>query len=103
MVLEITLYLSTFLRKPGALANSLALAAKTSLHEMFVNEYKDNPREFIEILNECKNKTLDGALFSLGSHRKSACLQEHLATFDPIAQKTQEQIALISAIGKRAA
>ena len=102
MVFEITHFLSSFKRKPGALANSKALAANADLHEMFTREYKDNPREFIEILSEHKDETLEEALFALGAHRKHASLQERLQTCDPIAQKAQEQISLIGAIRKAA-
>ncbi|XMB67080.1 IS21 family transposase [Mycoplasmatota bacterium zrk1] len=44
-------YLNTFVRKPGALKNSLALKS-SSLKNIYITYYKDKPREFIEILQK---------------------------------------------------
>ena len=50
-------YLNTFLRKPGAVNNSVALKSIPKLKAMFDTYYKDKPKQFIEILLE--NKYLD--------------------------------------------
>lgn len=103
MVLEIKHYLSSLKKKPGALANSRALAANTKLQEIFECEYKDNPREFIEILSEHKDGNFSDMLLSLKSHKKNPCLPASSQESDPIAEKTQEQISQISVIGREAA
>ena len=102
MVLEINHYLSTFRRKPGALANSRVLAAKADLKELFEREYADNPREFIAILSAHAEGCFDDALLALRTHRPIHC-EQHVPASDHIALQTQKQIACIGAIGRRAA
>ncbi len=101
MVLELGHYLTTFNKKPGALANSCALATKTELAEVFKSEYADNPREFISILNECKDDSVEDTLLALKDHmRKKKVYLKEARDDDPIALATQRQIERIGAIGK---
>ena len=102
MVLELNHYLNTFMRKPGALANSTALAAQTQLKEIFDREYKDNPREFISILSECKNQGLSDTINALKSHCALTPVRAQNTHLDAIAAQTLAQIARISAIGRTA-
>ena len=55
--IDIKHYLRTFLRKPGALKNSTALNSVPELKDIFNLYYKDNPKQFIELLSA--NKDLD--------------------------------------------
>ena len=55
MSVEITHYLDTFLRKPGALKNSVALRSKEELKAVFDNYYTGKERFFIEIIKENQN------------------------------------------------
>jgi len=52
---EITHYLETFLRKPGALKNSAALRSKEELKAVFDEHYTGKERFFIEIIKENQN------------------------------------------------
>jgi len=100
MVLEIGHYLGTFKRKPGALANSQALAAKDNLKEIFEHEYADNPREFIAIISEHADGSFDDVLEALRAHRRASYSPRQREENDYISIKTQEQIAHIAAIGR---
>lgn len=55
--IDIMHYLNTFLSKPGALKNSAALNSIPELKDIFNLYYKDNPKQFIELLSA--NKDLD--------------------------------------------
>jgi len=52
MKIDIMHYLNTFLRKPGALKNSVALKSLPQLKAVFDTYYSKRPRDFIEILIE---------------------------------------------------
>ena len=52
LVIEIMHYLNTFLRKPGAVNNSVALKSVPKLKAIFDTYYSKKPRLFIEILIE---------------------------------------------------
>ena len=54
--IDITHYLNSFLRKPGALKNSVALKSLPQLKTIYDDYFSTNPRKFIEILIENKEK-----------------------------------------------
>ena len=56
--IDISHYLDTFLRKPGALRNSTALKSVPELKDIFDKYYKDNPKSFIVKLKENKHLEL---------------------------------------------
>ena len=99
MILDIEHYLKTFKSKPGALANSCALAANQELKQIFEQEYHDNPREFISILSEYKHSSFDDMLKALRAHQSLKMCASKTTISDHIAKQTQKQIALIGAIG----
>ena len=53
-IIDIEHYLSTFKRKPGALAGSVALASSYYLRGLYQNYFKNEPREFIDLLSYCQ-------------------------------------------------
>src|SRR5690554_3449185 len=55
-VIDIEHYLDTFKRKPGALAGSQALAGNHYLRDLYDNLFRDEPREFIELLSYCRDR-----------------------------------------------
>lgn len=59
LVIEIMHYLNTFLRKPGAVNNSIALKSVPKLKAIFDTYYSKKPRLFIEILIENKGMPID--------------------------------------------
>jgi hypothetical protein len=59
LVIEIMHYLNTFLRKPGAVNNSIALKSVPKLKAVFDTYYVRKPLVFIEILIENKELPVD--------------------------------------------
>lgn len=59
MSVDIKHYLNTFISKPGALRNSLALKSNPKLKSIYDLYYNTNPKKFIEIIKENKEKDLD--------------------------------------------
>jgi transposase len=59
LVIEIMHYLNTFLRKPGAVSNSVALKSVPKLKAIFDTYYQKKPRQFIEILIENKELSVE--------------------------------------------
>jgi hypothetical protein len=57
--LELSHYLHTLLRKPGALANSLALQqADEYLRDLYVKYFKQAEKQFIELLYYCQQNAI---------------------------------------------
>ena len=52
-------YLNTFLKKPGAVKNSIALKSIPKLKAIFDTYYAKKPRDFIEALMDYKDKGLE--------------------------------------------
>lgn len=63
--IDITHYLDTLSRKPGALRNSSALKETPRLKDIFNLYYKDNPKAFIAILKDNKNLPIDDLIKAL--------------------------------------
>jgi transposase len=53
-VVNIDHYLSTFKKKPGALAKSLALASNAYLKQLYQQHFDNEPRNFIDLLSYCR-------------------------------------------------
>jgi len=58
--IDIKHYLNTFLRKPGALRNSSALNSVPELKELFNTYFKANPKDFINILYNHQDLSIEG-------------------------------------------
>lgn len=59
---DISHYLDSFLRKPGAIKNSVALKSRPQLKTIYDNHFTTNPKKFIEILIENKGKDIDSLI-----------------------------------------
>ena len=57
--IDIKHYLNSFIKKPGALKNSLALKSIPQLKSIYDNHFSKNPKEFIEIIRKNKEKELN--------------------------------------------
>ncbi|KAF5043131.1 IS21 family transposase [Petrimonas sulfuriphila] len=57
-VVHIAHYLSTFQRKPGALAGSVALAQSGYLKKLYLDFFSHQPREFIGLLSFCHERKI---------------------------------------------
>ena len=69
--IDIRHYLSTFLKKPGALRNSTALNSVPELKGLFDTYFKEKPRDFIDILYRCRDKSLEQMIEEI---RKEVCI-----------------------------
>lgn len=60
--IDITHYLNSLLRKPGAIKNSVALKSIPKLKTIYDNHFNTNPKKFIELLIDNKEKDLDSII-----------------------------------------
>lgn len=100
MVLDVRHYLRTFLRKPGALANSTALAAQAELKSVFDEMYRDRPREFASIMLACGDATVEECAAALRQRRAPSPEAGGRRGRDAIAEQALAQIKLIGAVGR---
>jgi hypothetical protein len=110
-VIDITHYLYTFKKKPGALPGSAALAGSTFLKNLYTEYFYDAPRHFIELLSYCRDRKISEEkldetvkrLLSLGSgqlttEKLRALLgnedtPRHKEEEDTISQMAKQQLA----------
>jgi hypothetical protein len=59
---DITHYLNSLRRKPGAIKNSVALKSIPKLKTIYDNHFNTNPKKFIEILIDNKEKDIDSLM-----------------------------------------
>jgi len=71
--IDISHYLKSLTKKPGALRNSLALKSIPRLKTIYDNYFNTNPKGFVEILKSNEDKTLD-ELFEIFEGYKSSPL-----------------------------
>jgi len=86
LVIEITHYLNTFLRKPGAVNNSVALKSVPKLKAIFDTYYKDKPKEFIEIIAEHKDLAADEIVRLFEEKTANKAEFNAIAVVKPISQ-----------------
>ncbi len=93
--IDIRHYLNTFLRKPGALRNSSALNSVPKLKDIFNTYFKANPKQFIQILYEHKDSSIEEIITYIESNY---CLKNETNnnTNDWIAAAVQEQLSIIA-------
>ncbi len=72
--IDITHYLNSFLRKPGALKNSVVLKSLPQLKAIYDDYFSTNPRKFIEILIDNKEKNTEEILEILHGYTKTKSL-----------------------------
>jgi len=60
--IDITHYIRTFLKKPGAIKNSMALKSIPILKSIYDKYFITNPKKFIEILTKNKEKDFKGII-----------------------------------------
>jgi transposase len=95
---EIIHYLDTFLRKPGALKNSVALRSKEELRAVFDKYFTGRAREFIGILKENADKELPEVVKILMASKDSGCSAGTCTIEDNITEKTVSGLAALSAL-----
>lgn len=71
---DITHYLNTFLKKPGALKNSVALKSIPQLKTIYDIYFTENPKKFIELLIDNKEKNMDELINIFNGYTKTSTL-----------------------------
>lgn len=66
--IDITHYLKSLARKPGAIRNSLALKSQPDLKNIFDKYFTSNPKKFIELIELNKDKDIDQIVDILNSY-----------------------------------
>jgi transposase len=69
--IDIKHYLDTFAKKPGAIKNSLALKSLPQLKSIYDTYFSKHPKEFIELIRENKEKSINQIIEILGKHHLS--------------------------------
>lgn len=96
MTVEIVHYLDTFMRKPGALKNSLALKCKEDLKNIFDNHYTGREKEFIEVLKNNQDKEIS-AIASLLMESANPMQDTPSKTIeDNVTSRTKSQLSEIT-------
>lgn len=95
---EIVHYLSTFMRKPGALKNSIALRSKDELKAVFDKYFTGRAREFIEILSENQDKELPEVIEILLAAKDPLKNKMPDTIEDNVTEKTVSGLAALSAL-----
>ena len=95
---EINHYLDTFMRKPGALRNSVALRSKEDLKAVFDKYFTGRAREFIGILRENQDKELTEVIDILLTVKGSMKNAASGTIEDNVMKKTASQLAELSAM-----
>lgn len=89
-IINIEHYLSTFKRKPGALAGSAALAQAGYLKELYHQHFNQTPRDFIELLHYCSNNQISNER-----------LKESVVRLNNICTETIDAEQLIAVLGNK--
>ncbi|HCC06585.1 MAG TPA: IS21 family transposase [Clostridiales bacterium] len=69
--IDIKHYLNSLSKKPGAIRNSLALKSLPQLKSIFDNYYSKKPKEFIEVIRENIEKSIDELMVLLIKYHKT--------------------------------
>jgi hypothetical protein len=93
--IDITHYLNSLLKKPGAIKNSLALKSIPKLKTIYDSYFNTNPKKFIEILTLHKEKSLDDILREFEKYTFASELIvpiDNLSTNHSIQKSTMKQL-----------
>jgi hypothetical protein len=78
-------YLNTFLRKPGAVSNSVALKSIPKLKAIFDTYYANKPKQFIEMLIENKDLPAEETIKLFKEKTKSKAELNAIVVVKPIS------------------
>ena len=94
--IDIRHYLNTFLKKPGALANSSALNSVPELSNLFNTYFKANPKDFINILYEHSSSSIEDIIDYI-KKTKCICLDNNNTSSNNwVADAVQEQLSIVA-------
>ena len=89
-------YLKTMLRKPGALVNSVALDQVPKLKQLYSTNYSENPKEFLEILMDNKDKMDTDELYEILIRKGKISIDAENRS--RIEEESENQLSSVSAI-----
>ena len=92
---DITHYLNSLRRKPGAIKNSVALKSIPKLKTIYDNHFNTNPRKFIELLIDNKGKELESLIDILEKYVEvsdNVLPIDHISSTKNISNATKYQI-----------
>ena len=94
--IKIEHYRQTFLKKPGALANSLALLqAAPELKEIYTNYYTGSEKDFIELLEVVAENGLDKVRLAIEKLVRINCLSINTDKIKMLVQRDEAKIVSI--------
>lgn len=85
MIVDIMHYLKTFIKKPGAVNNSIALKSIPKLKAVFDTYYSKKPRDFIEVLMENKHLEINEIIKLFQEKTKSKAEFNAIVVVRPIS------------------
>ena len=96
-IIRIEHYLATFIKKPGALKGSVALASSFYLKQLYFNSFSDAPRDFIDLLGYCHkhavtNERLSASVKRLVNNGIKQISSEHIKALLGNKQPEPKQI-----------
>jgi hypothetical protein len=86
MIIDIMHYLNTFLKKPGALKNSIALKSIPQLKAIFDKYYSQKPKDFIETLIENNDLSAEDVLNIFKEKTANKAELQAVSVVKPISQ-----------------
>jgi len=95
---DILHYLDTLMRKPGALSNAVALRCERELKAVFDEHYHDDPRRFIQILKDNKEKSIPEIVLAVkaGTKDTAAFSSPHSLIAENVLASTRQNIGALS-------
>ncbi len=100
--IDITHYLNSFIRKPGALKNSVALKSLPQLKTIYDKYFNTNPKKFIEILVDNKGKDTDEIIKILRGYTKTKLLPiDSIVTGSDLNNTTKQQLSQYALLSNR--
>lgn len=94
--IEIKHYLNSLSKKPGAVKNSHALKSIPKLKAIYDNNFSRNPKKFIELIQENKEKPIEDILLILKQYNKSPIdifPSSHLIDIAALSSITTRQVS----------
>ncbi|GAB1475217.1 IS21-like element IS1326 family transposase [Bacillota bacterium] len=92
--IDIKHYLSSLTKKPGALKNSLALKSIPQLKAIYDNHFNTNPRKFIELMIENKDKSIEQVIHMFSKYdifSNNVIPIDSVPSQEQISRKTKQQ------------
>lgn len=99
---DITHYLNSFLKKPGAIKNSAALKSLPQLKTIYDEHFNTNSKKFIEILIENKEKSFESIIEIFNNYTKTnSNLVDNIVLGTDLKTTTKQQLSQYALLSSR--